>query len=124
MRELYIIRGLPGSGKTTFASRLTGNVCEADQFFMQDGEYKYDVTKIGEAHEFCRKKVEALMKEQRMRIAVSNTFVRRWTMEPYYDLAVGYGYRIVEVTMSGALHKNIHGVPDEKIEQMRAGWEK
>lgn len=33
MNSLYLIRGLPGCGKTTLAHKLTSYVCEADDFF-------------------------------------------------------------------------------------------
>jgi predicted ATPase len=38
-KKLYIVRGLPGSGKSTFAEALVGSdflVCEADKYFMVD----------------------------------------------------------------------------------------
>lgn len=49
---LYLIRGIPGSGKSTLAHKLVNaeNVCEADQFFYQDGTYVFDRTKLKEAH--------------------------------------------------------------------------
>ena len=83
MKNLYIVRGLPGSGKSTFAKTLVGHdflVCEADKYFMVNGEYKFDVTKLKEAHESCRNMVETYMKDSMVNdqfyqeIAVSNTF--------------------------------------------------
>ena len=48
---LYIVRGVPGSGKSTFAEKLVGHdflVCEADKYFIdkETGEYKFDISKI------------------------------------------------------------------------------
>jgi adenylate kinase family enzyme len=43
---LFLIRGLPGSGKTSFASAIWNDyaVCEADKFFYdKDGNYNFDV---------------------------------------------------------------------------------
>ncbi len=54
-KVLYIVRGIPGSGKSTFAKQLVGAdflVCEADKYFMVDGEYKFDATKLKQAHDF------------------------------------------------------------------------
>jgi Tfp pilus assembly pilus retraction ATPase PilT len=45
-KVLYLVRGIPGSGKSTFAKTLSGEYYEADMFFMVDGEYKFDVAKI------------------------------------------------------------------------------
>lgn len=127
MKTLYIIRGLPGSGKTTMANELVGHYayCEADQFFTsQDGSYHYDKEKIREAHEWCKNQVKALMILNQYKIAVSNTFVKRWEIQPYVALAQQYGYRIVEITMSGDTYANLHNVPEETIQRMKANWEK
>jgi predicted kinase len=124
MRMLYIIRGLPGSGKTTLAEMLNAVVCEADQFFMSEGEYKYNPEFIGEAHTWCKAKVENAMRDGYNCIAVSNTFTQRWEMEPYYKLAMQYAYEITEITLSGNLHENIHNVPEDKIKAMYERWER
>ena len=60
MRTLLLIRGLPGSGKTTLAHKLadlqTGSICvAADDFFMEDDEYKFDSAKLQEVHERCQR---------------------------------------------------------------------
>lgn len=47
--ELLLIRGLPGSGKSTMAKEYAkaGYVhCEADQFFEIDGQYRFDASKL------------------------------------------------------------------------------
>ena len=58
---LYIVRGIPGSGKSTFAKTLGGTHFETDNFFMVDGEYKFDVTKLKVAHEWCQNSVNTAM---------------------------------------------------------------
>lgn len=58
---LYLIRGIPGSGKSTFAQQLLAaevvdSVFEADHYFYDvDGRYVFDASKIGEAHSRCQK---------------------------------------------------------------------
>ena len=53
-------------------------------------------------------------------IVVSNTFTRAWEMEPYFELAEKYGYKVhtlvVENRHGGV---NEHNVPAEEIEQMK-----
>ena len=53
MKQLILLRGLPGSGKSTFAKSLGGIHIEADQYFMQDGEYKFDASQLKHAHNYC-----------------------------------------------------------------------
>lgn len=124
MKELFIIRGLPGAGKTTLA-RVLAPIAnyEADHFFMVDGVYKYDKEKIRDAHEYCQKGVEYAMVYHTERIAVANVFMKRWMMTPYYDLAKKYKYQVTEITLTGPLHQNVHDVPKEDMERMAWSWE-
>jgi len=125
MKELFLLRGLPGSGKSTLAKSLDGIHIEADQFFVVDGEYRFDATKLKEAHNNCLTRVKSYMyifssNENSERIIVSNTFTQEWEMKPYFDIAESYGYKvyslIVENRHGGV---NEHGVPDEKLQQMK-----
>jgi predicted kinase len=128
---LYIVRGLPGSGKSTFAKSIVGDdflVCEADKYFVDEstGEYKFDSTKLKEAHKYCQDLVEKFMVDSMVygqrypQIAVSNTFTQEWEMETYFELAKKYGYTVfclvIENRHGG---QNVHGVPAEKITQMK-----
>jgi predicted kinase len=126
---LYIVRGIPGSGKSTFAKTLGGTHFETDNFFMVDGEYKFDVTKLKAAHEWCQNSVNTAMilnitTDLNNTIVVSNTFTQEWEMKPYFDMAETYGYRvfslIVENRHGGV---NQHGVPEDKLEIMKNRFE-
>lgn len=120
MKELFLLRGLPGSGKSTLAKTLGGVYIEADMFFMKDGEYKFDPTMIKHAHNWVHDVVETWMGDSIEKIFVSNTFTTEWEMDFYFTLAETYGYRvyslIVENRHGGV---NEHGVPDEKLKQMK-----
>lgn len=126
MKELFLIRGLPGSGKSTLARTISNIVVEADQYFIDvNGNYNFDASKLKNAHNYCKSQTQAWMETDGKqvnvdRIAVSNTFTQEWEMEPYFRLAEQYGYRvyslIVENRHGGV---NEHGVPDEKIEEMK-----
>lgn len=135
-KKLFILRGLPGSGKSTLAKILVGLgsdflICEADKYFIgDDGEYRFDPSKLKEAHESCRERVETYMMDSMVRhdwyreIVVSNTFTQEWEMKPYFELAEKYGYSVFCIVVENRHGgKNTHGVPDEKIEQMRSRFE-
>jgi len=90
-KVLYIVRGIPGSGKSTFAKRLVGEdflVCEADKYFInqENGKYEFDISKIKDAHKWCQNIVENYMRDSMINdqyypeIAVSNTFTQEWEM--------------------------------------------
>lgn len=85
MPTLYIIRGASGSGKTTYAQWLQdeGRIYdyhEADRYFQNPflgTPYKFDPSKLKDAHAWCQKCVENDMKLYR-HVAVSNTFTKWW----------------------------------------------
>jgi hypothetical protein len=125
MKTLYIIRGLPGSGKSTLARILVGDFLyrEADQFMVdEDGNYKFDPTKLGEAHKWCQDEIRKLMKEGIACIAVSNTFCQEWEMEPYLAAARRNMYSVQVLTCEGQFG-SIHGVPTTTVKAMRLRWE-
>lgn len=123
MKEIFLLRGAPGAGKSTLAKMICNQHVEADMFFIQDEEYKFDATKLKQAHEWCQQRTMFWM-ERGYNVVVSNTFTQEWEMEAYYKLAEQYGYRIhslvVENRHGGVNH---HGVPADKLEQMKNRFE-
>jgi hypothetical protein len=118
--RLFLIRGVPGSGKTTYAKTLgVADHYEADMWFEQNGGY--DPSKIKQAHEWCRQKAVAAMRDKRD-VVVANTFTRLWEMKPYKDAATQLGVTVFEKVMNGEW-ENVHGVPAGKVRQMRERFE-
>ncbi len=118
---LFIIRGLPGSGKSTFAKEIISNVknCthyEADMFFVQDGQYNYDRNKIGSAHEWCLSKVKEDLMDGKT-VIVSNTFTTLREMSPYIDFCKSNSIPFVVYRMTKN-YGNIHNVPEEIVKKM------
>ena len=125
MKELFLLRGLPGSGKSTLAKSIGGMHVEADMFFMEPSlefrtvhTYKFDPSKLKEAHAWCQKTVEVCMLDE-LKVIVSNTFTQEKELEPYYQLAEKYGYRVYSLVVENRHGgENVHNVPKEKIEEM------
>lgn len=125
MPVLTIIRGASGSGKTTLAKALSKSkncaYFEADMFFERDGEYKFDFRKLNNAHRWCQRSVENRL-SLGVDVIVSNTFTKLWEVQPYINLADQYGYDVQVIHCQGRF-KNVHGVPEEKVQQMRDNFE-
>ena len=122
---LYIIRGLPGSGKTTLARKLVahGRHFEADMFMVDDsGQYMFQPEKLSHCHRSCKQHTEAAMSMEAADVAVSNTFSQMWEYQDYLDLADRYGYAVQVVECSGSWDSE-HSVPSSVIERMRDRWE-
>ena len=124
MKELILLRGLPGSGKTTFADLIGGFRCEADMYFIKDGEYKFDPSKLKEAHRWCKEQCESYMGREKPKVIVSNTFTQEWEMDNYLSLAKQYGYRVHTIIVENRHgSESVHNVPDDKLEQMKKRFE-
>ena len=126
--DLILLRGLPGSGKSTlgdvilYTNQLTNqDVLSADNFFIdKNGEYVFDGAKIKEAHNNCQQKCAERMKHEFLKIVVANTFTEEWEMKPYFEMAERYNYRIHTVIVENRHgNENVHGVPEDKLQQMK-----
>ena len=121
---LYIIRGIPGSGKSAFTQRLladgiVSDIVEAGQFMTDaQGNYKFDPNILTKCHQECQMWTKYYLDEGR-NVAVANTFSRRWEIVPYTKM--GYQYTIVEMTGNC---QNVHNVPKKVIDTMKHRWEK
>ena len=124
-KVLMLIRGCPGSGKSTFAKTLGGVHFEADMFFVdENGVYNFDATKIKLAHNWCMIQTQKAMVDNEPKIVVSNTFTQEWEMETYFKLANENGYMVYSIIVENRHGgKNTHRVPDEKIEIMKNRFE-
>ena len=142
-KKVFVLRGISGSGKSNQAKmiiaeelKLTENdkdvsletlisnplvrYCSADTYFMKEGVYEYDFSKINEAHDTCLKHyLEALTDPTNQLIVVDNTNTENWEYAPYTALARIYGYevRIIEVhrDILTCIRENKHKVPASAI---------
>lgn len=124
MKQLILFRGLPGAGKSSLAESICDDVYSADMFFEKNGEYHFDATQLRTAHEWCRSHVESALHAEVPIIGVANTFTQQWEMDPYFELAKKYGYRISTIIIENRHQSiNVHGVPDDAIDKMEKRFE-
>ena len=134
-KQLIILRGLPGSGKTTLArilmlaaepdwknggDRGDAIICEADQHFQHGLQYKFDATQLKEAHDKCLKKARDLMEVSESLIIVSNTSSCEWEFQAYCDAADEFGYMVHSLVVENRHgSQSVHDIPDDSIQNMR-----
>lgn len=121
MADLILVRGISGSGKSTFAALIAPecNVAADDYFIGADGAYNFDASKLPEAHRWCLGMVSSAMDARTAVIAVANTFTQEWEMAPYIQAAEAYGYTVHIVIKEGNFD-DVHNVPREaKVAQAK-----
>ena len=128
-KTLIILRGAPGSGKSTFAQRLidqfkskgcTAESFEADNFYMdKDGNYNWDASKLGLAHKWCQESVANAMKRSVDAVIVANTNIRKRDVDTYIGIGKNNGYDEVQIFRLTNKFDNVHEVPAEVVQRMR-----
>ena len=131
MKKVIIMRGIPGSGKSTMAQQLagdTGKIHSTDDYFMKDGKYEFDTNKLRRNHQL---NFQAFKRDLALGISpviVDNTNSQKWEYENYTKAAEDAGYEVEVVQVphidpKHAAQRNTHGVPEESIRRMIARWE-
>jgi len=135
--KVVILRGISGSGKSTYASKHYPNavVCSADNFFQEGRYYNFDVTKLAEAHNECMSRFITLVSKGETQgiscVVVDNTNIHRWEYENYAKLAAAFKceVEIVEFVpqtieaVKRCIRRNVHRVPAEIIARMAVEFE-
>ena len=127
---LIIIRGVSGSGKSTFADFLmTGSfvvgcnakriisdvkVFEADQWFV-DNDEPWNPRYLHTAHEWCQAEVKKSLQDGYITV-VSNTTTTKKELQPYIKIATSLGVQYF-VLISDSDYNNVHGVAKDKVEK-------
>ena len=126
-RDLILRRGVFGSGKTTFGELFGAAVLSADEYFMNNGKYEFNATKLPQAHKWCQDAVKLRMEaspETRSKIVVANTFTTEWEMKPYFDMAKKNNYRIFTIIVENRHGgTNVHDVPTATLEKQKARFD-
>jgi len=131
--QLIIVRRPSGSGNSTWVKNNypTAKVCSADNFFMRNGEYKFNLQSLSQAHASCMGDVLASLKLGRPIVVVDNTNIRLWEIENYILAGELAGYDVsIFTTMPTSLTaeelalRNTHGVSVEIIRNHLKNYER
>jgi hypothetical protein len=138
-QELIIMRGIPGSGKSTKAKSIVGAgiIHSTDDLISSTGDYNKFFDDMLASNDFSRlsqmhlKNLENAIKSMEAGITpiiIDNTNIRPFESKPYIENALKLGYddnniKIIDVGTGGAsaeelANRNTHGVPLNKIQSM------
>lgn len=123
-KSLILLRGLPGSGKTSLAHLLAEGrhpVFSVDDYFTDPatGAYHFEFSKNHLAYKNCEENTLEAMARGAEKIFVHNTFTLEWEMEPYFKMASELNYRVFVATIENRHGgHNDHGVNGEQLKKM------
>lgn len=123
---MNIVRGLPGSGKTTLAKGMASVVgshpavvLSADMYFHKNtGKYDFDREKLYRAHNWCYE-TTGIMLQDGVEVYAANTFVSYDQISDYFGYAVEHDFGITLITANNDFG-SVHDVPEESMTRFRS----
>lgn len=139
-KKLTIVRGLPGSGKSTLTRQIYSDsvdqslnpvILSTDDIFTSCGYYLYDADVSRYAHLVNQAKCNQACIAGIKHIIIDNTNINLSQISPYVDMAIKYHYDIEVIEPKNDWSKNVkecfkrttHNVPLEIIQRMSDSWE-
>lgn len=149
MAMLYLMQGIPGSGKSTIARAISENTGAVifstdDYWYLNDPtKYQFDPNLIGEAHRWNQQRTLIRMMDAKIYqdevegrnadIIIDNTNIKNRDINPYLVLASLYNYTVqvvrVQVDPKLAIMRQHdrsadRRIPDDVIRRMNDKMEK
>jgi predicted ABC-type ATPase len=139
MKKVIILSGVSGCGKSTIAHSFVPDdkyrdgagkaIVSADHFFIRDGVYQFDPSKLSQAHATCFRKFLSYLQLDVSLVIVDNTNTTEAEISPYYLAAQAFEYQCEIMTVSTddkdlfvresnikkCAERNSHGVPEGVI---------
>lgn len=133
-KRLYILRGLPGSGKSHYVRTVLSDkypdqeisVCSADKYWEMNGGYDFSAESLKAAHASCQMCAERSMANGIPIVVIDNTNIKREHYLYYLGLAKLHNYSVIEVIVGRVSHeaaevykkRQIHNVPHHVYDRM------
>lgn len=122
MANLYLVRGIPGAGKSTFAkANFRCLILENDMWHESDGKYQWNAKSMKDAVRWVMSTAEFMLANGRD-VCVCNTFVKRASVEVYRKIVEKHAANFIVYRCTHD-YGNIHNVPKHVLESMKAGFE-
>lgn len=122
--ELILIRGPPGSGKSTaatfFIKKGFRSMCTDDYFTVYNSqtkqkEYQFDESKLGEYHKRCLEQTKTLLRCGN-NVVVHNTFRTKEEIQPYLNAANLLGVDVMVLRMASQF-KSTKDIPEKVMKK-------
>jgi predicted kinase len=124
MNKLYVMRGLPGSGKTSWikANIAGASISSADHYFYTGGEYHFNGKLLKQAHDECFQSFQSFVDAGHQVVAVDNTNLSYSEGGRYIEYGLKHDYEVtvidLQISPETAATRNVHGVTAPHIERM------
>jgi predicted kinase len=136
-KTLYIMQGIPASGKSTLAATIAresyGHILSTDEYWMKsDGIYRFNPSKLDAAHRWNKQRCIKLMQAGAPLIVIDNTNITRRDVQPYLVMAEIFEYDVqivrVQTNLDTCLARNAtrnvdRQIPEDIIRRMAARME-
>lgn len=110
-KKIIILRGASGSGKSTVADLFAEPkvIASADDYFTDsNGNYNFDVSKLGKAHQYCRDVfMSGLNCSDIKTVIVSNTNTKPADYQFYVDEAKKRGIDVIYLVIEKRQRDNL-----------------
>lgn len=122
--KLILIRGLPGSGKSTFARDLQYLNTdlfhyESDNFLIEDGKYIWSPERVKNARQECFKGVSYLLNNN-FSVIVSNCFISNKAIRKYTKLVNPSQLFIIEMDSQFV---SIHNLNEKTFNNIKESYQ-
>jgi len=123
MAKLTIVRGLPGSGKSTFIKNFTALKIDRDDFFTRDGIYEWSHREADWIYPLIDSFITIIMATMKCDIVVCDVFPTMSSYSALVSAAEKYQYDLIINKVVKDDPQSIHDVDPDDLAEMINTWE-